>query len=177
MIRDGLKIAILFVLLFLILLGMGSLFQGCFTPTSDIITPDHPTSEASSPLVEAYIEYPGPHEKWAGPFSFVIHVTIRGPGKPQIMISPEILKPQATEKKTESVGSQGLSTEAVREELARLNAAMQEPERVFHGCLYPVRVSLIRADGVLIERQGCRGQLGWPRIASEISNHLIESLR
>jgi hypothetical protein len=40
--------------------------------------------------------------------------------------------------------------------------------------MFPVRVRLIRSDGTLIERQGCRGQAGWPRVASEVVNHFIE---
>ena len=45
----------------------------------------------------------------------------------------------------------------------------------FKGCLYPVRARLIRADGSVVEKQGCRSQLGWTRVASETVSLLISA--
>jgi hypothetical protein len=117
-------------------------------------------------VVEGYIEFPGPNEKWAGPQSFVIHLSTWETNDPIVSITPAFVVPS-------SPGTQ-LSMSEVREDLSRLRGAVTEPMEAQLGCLSPVRVRLIQADGVLLERQACRGQKGWPRIASEIANEIME---
>ena len=63
--------------------------------------------------------------------------------------------------------------ETARDQLAHLATSLQGAEQNFRGCLSPVRVRLVRADGALLEKQGCRGQNGWSRIASESVNSFI----
>ena len=46
------------------------------------------TNGQSSPYVEAYVEYPGPHEKWSGPASFILHVTAKDKGSALITVTP-----------------------------------------------------------------------------------------
>lgn len=158
-----------------ILMSMMIFNEGCFNTNSDIVNPGHSSGDVNAPFTEGYIEYPGPSEKWVGPQNFVVHIVTRGTGNAQISILPALFSTSMSDPKGSGLATLNINIGTVREELARLNAAMQEPERVFEGCLYPVRVNLIRSDGILIERQGCRGQLGWPRVVSEIVNHLIEA--
>lgn len=144
-------------------------FSGCFSSTGDTVGDD--VSDNGMPFTEAFLEYPGPHERWAGPQNFILHVQTKNPGNPRLTLTPQLQGGQ--------IGRQGialgLSTEAVREELARLKTALQQKDQPYYGCLSPVRVKLIRLDGVLVERQGCRGQEGWPRVASEVVSHFLES--
>jgi hypothetical protein len=123
---------------------------------------DHPMQEDSTvPFVEATIAYPGTDARWAGPPGFSVSVTTLKKGNAQILVSP--------------TGKKGtLKIEAAREEMNRLHTALRAEESPFLGCLLLVHVKLVRADGAAIERTGCRSQLGWPRFASEIVNHLME---
>jgi hypothetical protein len=157
----------------LFFLGLMFSISACFNTNSDVVSPDRPAEEEAAPFTEAYITYPGPNEKWTGPKTSVIHLVTRGTKEAQISVVPSPLRANTEDPKQPGATLHGPPVETVREDLARLHAAMQEKERVFHGCLSPIRVTLIRGDGILIERQGCRGQLGWPRVASEIVNHLI----
>jgi hypothetical protein len=66
-----------------------------------------------------------------------------------------------------------MSAENARELLANLAVSLQGAEGAFRGCLSPVRVRLIRADGILVEKQGCRGQNGWSHIASQSADRFL----
>jgi len=111
--------------------------------------------QSPSFIVEGYLEFPGPNERWAGPQSVVIHLST---------LDPQGLHPRKTQ----------LTIEEVREDLSRLKGALEEPKEFEAGCLFPLRVRLIQADGILFEKQACRGQKGWPRIASEIASEVID---
>jgi hypothetical protein len=141
--------------------------SGCFGSSGSTTGDGAVTDNGDKPFVEGLIEYPGPHEKWAGPQTFVVHLNATQGALAQITVTPSI---------TNGSVVQTLSVDAARESLAKLNTALQAKESPFHGCLSPVRVKLIRSDGVLVERQGCRGQPGWPRVASEIANNWMESV-
>ncbi len=76
-----------------------------------------------------------------------------------------------------ATGAQGeLSVQSVRERLGVLaHAVVKEPGRNLDGCLWPVRVRLIRQDGGVLEKQGCRSQLGWTETASHTAHYFIEA--
>jgi hypothetical protein len=146
-------------------------------------TLDQLANAIASPIVEAYVEYPGPHAKWAGPASFVMHVDARGTGIAKLTVVPSLVLPaHHTEGRVanrvlasvkDETQEQGLSAEAARQHLGNLASTLGQPESTFKGCLAPVRVRLIRANGALIERQGCRGQSGWTKAASETVNRFV----
>jgi hypothetical protein len=127
-------------------------------------------------VVEGYIEFPGPHAKWAGPQTFVIHLSTWETNDPVVSITPPFVASSTSAGSPESPvpASTQLTLSEVREDLSRLRAVVTDPMDAQAGCLSPVRVRLIQADGVLLERQACRGQKGWPRIASEIANEVME---
>lgn len=149
--------------------------SGCFGSNSDT-SEDHPLAEdVTKPFIEATIEYPGPHEQWTGPQNFMVRVTTWKAGKAQIIIHPPMIHSEGNRiSHYPPQGTRGVSIETVREEFARLYLALRTQEQSFQGCLLPVRVKLVRVDGVIVERQACRGQGGWPKVASEITNHFIE---
>lgn len=133
----------------------------------------------SQRFVEGYIEYPAPQEKWAGPVHMILHISAKDGGPVQVEVNPTWFKPQApVEIQRRTLASAPLiSGEDARTRLAFLGRAIQEEApQVFQGCLTPVRARLIRADGTLLEKQGCRSQQGWPRAASEIFNQFVSQM-
>jgi hypothetical protein len=147
----------------------------------------------SKPIVEAYIDFPGPPEKWVGPAGLLLHVTAReGKSAKVVVTSPgldghapllDAVRGLASEnalpdgKNAEAKIQKGISVEAARERLSFLARALTEGAQFFQGCLNPVRVRLIRQDGSIFERSGCRGQVGWSRSASEaVSDFLTAAI-
>lgn len=133
----------------------------------------------AKPFVEAYVEYRGPSEKWAGPTSFLLHVVAKDAGVAKISITPALF---ATPQKTKdadgttvqrTLAAKGMAGETARTHMSNLANAIQGGEQPFRGCLSPVRVRLVRADGAIVEKQGCRGSVGWPKAASEAVNQFI----
>src|SRR4051812_35692781 len=68
----------------------------------------------NKPVVEAYFEYPGPQERWAGPSSVAIHITARDGAEPTISISPNVFQNEAAVDLQPGKKS-GLTTQVVRE--------------------------------------------------------------
>jgi hypothetical protein len=153
------------------------------------------TAASNQPYVEGYVEYAGPQSKWAGPASFILHVSAKEAGDAQITTTPALLtsgsnsnpgaEPTLTQRvpAASSLSQAGgvpvfkklTSTEA-REQLARLATALQGGTQApFRGCMSPVRVRLVRADGGIFERQGCRSELGWSRAVSESVSQFIDA--
>lgn len=128
--------------------------------------------------VEAYVQYAGPQEKWSGPSQLIVHVMAKEAGNAQISVTPasfqeapEPEKPSDTTVQQRTLAStHGVTSEQAREQLAHLATEMQGADDKFYGCLYPVRVRLVRVDGALLEKQGCRGQGGWTKAASEATS-------
>lgn len=158
---------------------------------------------STQPYVEAYVEYAGPQARWAGPGSFILHVTAKDSGAAQITTTPVLLTDESpgdtkahdaaprVSRRTPAASSLGvagespsqdllpaihrMSSEEARAKLAHLVNALQGAQALFHGCMSPVRVHLVRADGGILERQGCRSELGWSRAVSETVSSFIEA--
>lgn len=134
---------------------------------------------APSPFVEAFIEFAGPHERWMGPQPMVLNiVAAAGPNNDQpefaqVGVFPESGPENAAEGRS-IASTKGVPLKVAREVLDNLAKSMSEETAEFSGCLYPVRVRLVRADGSLLEKAGCRGQKGWPRIASQSLSSILE---
>lgn len=156
----------------------------------------------TNPYVSAYIEYPGPQKKWAGPSSLSMKIDAKGEGYSKVEVYPEYFqslmkttaeataaargpaseanreKASAALTKQQVQTESAMTTEAARAQFAFLAEAMKTQHAAFEGCMYPVRARLIRANGEVLEKYGCRGQNGWPRVASEIvSESLIRNSR
>jgi len=144
-------------------------------------------------FVEAYIEYRGPQEKWAGPVTFLLHVVAKEGDLARVTFTPAFSKDSASEsapatapihENAPTVNGRkpasaltlhhALSAEVARTQINQLAAAIQSGDVEFSGCLSPVRVRLLRADGAVVEKQGCRSSDGWPKAASEAVGHFME---
>jgi hypothetical protein len=132
------------------------------------------SGSANSPYVEAFIEYVGPQARWAGPRTFSLHVVAREAGNAVISFTGD----QASEAHEAPIATgrlpasqvqdqSGVTSQKAREHLAFLAKALDEQDTGFNGCLSPIRIRLVRADGGLLEKQGCRDQSSWSKTASE----------
>src|SRR5689334_6184663 len=102
-----------------ILLGLLICIQGCFNSSSDIVNTQSEADKGVPVYTEAYIEYTGPNQKWAGPQTFVTHVIARGTGNTQMVsFSPALFKVHSLDQKQNGEGSTSkITVETLREEL------------------------------------------------------------
>ncbi|MGK5086633.1 hypothetical protein WDW86_03675 [Bdellovibrionota bacterium FG-2] len=174
--------------------GLGTLvgvvlgFSGCMGLHQGSSVDGTPSAQQASekPYVEAFFEFPGPQEKWAGPPSFILHVVARDAAATEITVTPELYGKRGPQKNMENnptmasdrrPASQTLTSQATRDYLATIATNMQTAASAdFSGCLYPVRVRLVRSDGALLEKQGCRSQAGWARSAGEAVNYFVTAM-
>jgi hypothetical protein len=66
-----------------------------------------------------------------------------------------------------------MTGDQAREKLSNLATAMAEDSSTYQGCMYPIRVRLIRADGSVLDKEGCREQSKWSKTASETVDYFI----
>ena len=157
------------------------------------------SSGSQSPFVEATVEYPGPAGRWGGPASFLLSLNAREAGDARISVIPQLWGAEATPPPAHPVGG-GLAHEAhesgtvrrapasqnlgipadfVRERIAQLAVTLQagaQGPAATGGCLYPVRLRLVRADGGVMERQGCRGVGSWTGAVSGFTSEFLTAL-
>lgn len=135
-------------------------------------------------FVEAFIEYPGPSEKWVGPETLLIHVDARSNDGLKFKISPSALYRSGSNETIELENripaeqkARGLNSSTLRERLAELSEKLDETEETFSGCLHPVRVRLTKVDGGVREWQGCRGANAWSKEVGQLSSDLLATAR
>lgn len=150
------------------------------------------------PFIEAYIEYLGPNEKWAGPSTFLLHVSapvdLPGNEEAEVQIevipelleaeSPPVLEPTQKKKKDKEVQIQNrvlaskntekMSKKIAQAHLNELALAIQKEDVPFEACLSPLKVRITRMDGKVLEKEGCRGVEGWPKKVSEVVSQFLE---
>ncbi len=126
-------------------------------------------------IVEAFIEYSGPGDRWAGPVSLLIHVSAKDGEKVAVQVSPSELIKQVDSIDTNGRGlaSEKVSTPVMRDRLAGLAETIEHSTETFRACLAPLRVRVIRADGAVKEWQGCRASTGWPKAVSEFTGQIF----
>jgi hypothetical protein len=139
---------------------------------------------ADGVFTEAYIEFSGPNEKWAGPTSFLLYVNAKDQKDLEVKITPGALFRGAKDADLEvknrvpaSKAKGGISAQNVRERLTALADAIDSSEESFSGCLHPLRVRLVKIDGAVREWQGCRGSEGWSKDASQLTSELVAAAR
>jgi hypothetical protein len=156
-----------------------------------------------SPFVEAYIQQLGPDARWAGPALWTLHVTardgvapsfeltpalpaatIKDPGAEPTGLEPAMRVPASALGKVQMPAPQDPSTvrkipttEEVRERLLVLAGAIQTAESEEQACSTAVRVRMTRADGSVLERQGCRASPQWSQLVSEFSAEFMGASR
>ena len=153
-----------------IALSSGLILSGCVggmhQSTLDGLTGGEGTG---APFVEAFIEYRGPNSKWAGPATLTMHINAREQFA-VIAVSPELTKneggPETAQRNLAHAAQ--LPAEEARKELDQLGAALHLPDQPFQGCMYPVRARMIRSDGSLVDKVGCRNEKSWTKTASQL---------
>ncbi|MEK6580270.1 MAG: hypothetical protein AABZ55_13680 [Bdellovibrionota bacterium] len=153
--------------------ALSVVLSGCMSMQSQTTLEAIQVAGGNQPYVEAYIEYPGPNAKWAGPASFILHITAKDTAAAQVAMTPNWLFPMSNPKDRALASERTISGEVAREHMARLVTAIQAGDTEFSGCLYPIRVRLIRADGAIVEKHGCRGPVGWAKASSEVVDQFI----
>jgi hypothetical protein len=149
---------------FAVILSAGVIVSGCMGAHQGTL--DEIGASAHPAYIEAFIDYPGPAEHWAAPATFILHVTTKD-RQVEVKI-PAQWHPVASAVPVEGrAPSSVLTGDQAREKLGNLAAAMEEDKSTYRGCMYPIRVRLIRADGGVLDKAGCRGQSGWSKSASE----------
>lgn len=154
---------------------------GCFSMQNQTTIDGVQEATSKLPIVEAVIEYPGPQDRWAGPVTFTMQIVAKDAGPAIIKVSPALFQGSAVRMKENEVDNRapasgkGLSGEEARDRLAHLAASLSGGEESFRGCLYPIRLRFVRADGSLSEKKGCRGQSSWSRNVSQSVNDFILS--
>jgi hypothetical protein len=118
---------------------------------------------------EAFLDYPGPSEQWAGPARFILHVTAKD--KDADVQIPAQWHPVTTV--THRTLASTMTGDQARAKLTELAAAMTEDNSVYAGCSYPIRVRLVRPDGSVLDKEGCREQSKWSKTASETVDYFI----
>jgi len=133
--------------------------------------------DAFYPFVEAAIEYTGPQARWAGPVSFMIKIEAYDAGPARIAVTPNLFRDvlENPEILGRAPASRGIPGERARTRFGEIAAALQGAPQSFRGCLSPVKIRLVRADGALLEKKGCRGHTGWPRVVSEAVNDFVSA--
>lgn len=160
--------------LILCAMGMGAIgMNGCMTGQNQT-TLDAITGGATQPYGEAFVEYRGPQEKWAGPSNWVMHVSAKEGEKPRVSV-PAAWMSDTSE--TRRPASQLITGEEARAKIGELAVAMSEQSVDFQGCMYPVHVRLVRMDGKVVDRQGCRNQSHWSKAASEAVDFFLAAVR
>lgn len=128
-------------------------------------------------FVEAQIEFQGAAERWVGPKSFVVYVDARGE-KARLSFSPmkvEAVRAPAVEDPGFEVSASLTRTHL--QELAQAILKQDPKDRARHsalrGCLHPIKVRLVRANGAVVEESGCHAPFGWPKLASETAHQFL----
>lgn len=171
----------------LVLLTAAASLPACFAiPTKKEVARATPAAAmAESPIVEAYMEYVGPPERWAGPQTLVVHLTAKDPEFAQLTVNPPIAEAGALlaplsnsslagPRRPLLDGANRLSYGVAKDNLSFLASSVKEsPDPQFTGCLYPLRLKLVRSNGAVIERNGCRSLQGWPVVFSDVTSRVL----
>ncbi len=135
-------------------------------------------AKSASPFVEAYLEYQGPPERWAGPGTVLVHLVAHDLNHAELTVRPDLLTQIYDQ--GEQMGIRRISStqprptgQVARERLSYLAESILNEKTAFYGCLYPIRARLVRGDGSVVEKMGCRSLQGWPSIASRTVSEMF----
>ncbi len=149
-------------------------------------------ARSTSPFVEAHIQYVGPEARWAGPVLWTVHVVARE-GSPVFEVTPGLPRAKTTtapevsnrapasalgltqipEGQLVRTETKGFTLEQVRERLAHLASVVIAGEKETQACSTVIRVRLSRADGSVVENQGCRASTNWSQTVSEVATEFM----
>jgi hypothetical protein len=166
--KNGLKISAMSCALGAALV-FGALGTGCVGAHQGTLDEIAGALGQQEPYTEAFIDYPGPSDRWAGPARFILHVTAKDKAVDVKLPAQWHPVPSNDHRAPAAV----LTGDQARDKLANLATAMQEDSSSFRGCMYPIRVRLVRADGEILDKTGCRDQSRWAKTASETVDFFV----
>ena len=178
----------------------GVVLQGCVGAGSGSLSTVVEALEGArnaSPFVEAHVQYVGPDARWAGPALWTLHVSAKEGSAPAIDVTPRLPAVEPTDEVTvqqrtpasalgmtqmqapadSTASGQRVTSEEIRERLVLLASTLQAAEQENQACSTAVRVRMVRADGSVLERQGCRASAQWSQVVSEFSAELMGASR
>jgi hypothetical protein len=141
------------------------------------LRPAVPKDSPSSPFVEAFIEYVGPPDRWAGPRTATLRLLAREENASVLLALLPGRSPAPGSGGALSTAAGQIAQGLLRAELQQLGSTMLETPVDFSGCMYPIRARLVRADGSVFERQGCRTNSGWPIAAGRTVSKVLDSAK
>jgi hypothetical protein len=156
-----------------LLVGFGALITSCMTGQN--ATLDGISGSVQQPYVEAFIDYRGPEGRWAGPAHFVVHVVAKDAQKPEIVVPGAWTEDWTSMANGRKPAAQSPSSEEIRARMSLLASVVSEDDPGYRGCLYPLHVRLVRADGNVLDKQGCRGESPWAKAASDAVDFFMAS--
>ncbi len=122
--------------------------------------------EDPASIIEGYLEFDGPSSHWNGPQGFLVHLGFMKMNQPMVSVLPSL--------SFMGVVPSRLKVEEIKKTLKALQVESEKPLVATGGeCWAPVHLKLVQNNGVLVERQGCRGQSGWPTLASQIADDVM----
>lgn len=143
-------------------LALSVSLSGCFgSSKGGTVLDGRLNDDGAPPYTEVFIEYPGPSEKWAGPHSVLAHLSAQSGKNGDVTVSHAGFKL--------SEFRPTMPMDQAREQLERIHSVVNQELKASVSCSAPVKIRLVRSDGALIAKQACRGQSGWPRIASDLT--------
>jgi hypothetical protein len=108
----------------------------------------------------------------------LIHLTAQDLNRAELKVQPDLIG--QIHEESEAVGVRRISStqprptgQVARERLNYLAESILNEKTTVMGCLYPVRARLVRADGSVVEKFGCRSLQGWPSIASRTVSEMF----
>jgi hypothetical protein len=129
------------------------------------------------PVVEAYFEFAAPHEKWAGPAALNLHLVAREGDFAKLKWTSRTLQAELAALPGQVQNPDPnfrVPLGVAREALAQLEKGISEGNEPFFGCTSPVSLKLIKANGAIVEKQGCRSDRGWPKLASQLTSDWLK---
>lgn len=138
---------------------------GCVSEDELIVeSPSVPTASDGTPLfTNLYIEFPAPSARWAAGDGKTLQLTTREANRAELaIVRGDFDRAPASVQEVDA----DFAREQVKKLYEQLVQANDGPNA--RACPLPVRVRLIRGDGVLLERQDCRGGAEWVRAASRM---------
>jgi hypothetical protein len=150
------------------------------------------TSIPGGTYVEAVVEYTSPGKKWAAFPTTSIHLKSQSKdGFIEVNVTPKQTQqvfaamnakanPEGRKIASETNTPSKMGVEELRSRLSILANEMGSSDQSkysnsYTSCMAPIKVRLLRADGSVFEKMGCRSGSGWSSVASHLVNDSLKS--
>lgn len=138
----------------------------------------------SNVIVEAFLEYPTAHSKWAPPAPTLVHIETKDAAGAKVEVTPEIgptarLRAQMDQtpdnRKPTSIAAPIVETQVARAKLETLASKLKASPVGPGPCLYPIRARFVYSGGNIAEFTGCRGNTRFSKVFSAAVSEWVEA--